>query len=268
MCVDKTGTLTLNRITVCQLIVDEQTHTLDAQPLPEKFHTLAEFAVLAPPIDPFDPMDKAFKELGEKYLSDTEHLHAEWELVHEYPLSEKLLALSHVWRSRDGGRYVIAAKGAPEAIADLCHFNASRLAVVTAQVEKAAASGLRVLAVAGADFNADDPLPAQQHDFDFRYLGLVGLVDPVRAGVADAVAECRGAGIRTTMITGDYPGTALEIGREIGLDHKAGCITGHELDTLVDDELASRASAYSRAWSPSRSFDSFARCRPLAKSSG
>ena len=97
-------------------------------------------------------MDKAFKELGEKYLSGTPHLHDDWELVREYPLSEKLLALSHVWRSPDRGRYVIAAKGAPEAIADLCHFGAEQLAPLTAQVEHATADGQRVLAAACARF--------------------------------------------------------------------------------------------------------------------
>ena len=185
LCVDKTGTLTLNRMTVRQFIVDGQAHTLDERPLPEPFHTIAEFAVLASPVDPFDPMDQAFRELGEKYLSGTEHLHADWELVREYPLSEKLLALSHVWRSPDGGEYVIAAKGAPEAIADLCHFTADELAALDRRVERATANGLRVLAVACAQFHADTAFPAEQHDFDFEFLGLVGLHDPVRPGVAD-----------------------------------------------------------------------------------
>ena len=238
LCVDKTGTLTLNQMTVHQLIVDGQTHTLDGRPLPDTFHTIAEYAVLASPIDPFDPMDKAFTDLGATYLSGTEHAHARWQLVREYPLSERLLALSHVWRSPDGGRYVIAAKGAPEAIADLCHFNPQQLTVLTAEVEKATATGQRVLAVACAQFATDDPLPDAQHDFDFRFLGLAGLVDPVRPGVAEAVAECRRAGIRTIMITGDYPGTALAIAREIGLAHDPGCITGAELKTMPDDELA------------------------------
>ena len=152
LCVDKTGTLTLNQMTVHQLIVDGQTHTLDGRPLPDTFHTIAEYAVLASPIDPFDPMDKAFTDLGATYLSGTEHAHARWQLVREYPLSERLLALSHVWRSPDGGRYVIAAKGAPEAIADLCHFNPQQLTVLTAEVEKATATGQRVLAVACAQF--------------------------------------------------------------------------------------------------------------------
>lgn len=240
LCVDKTGTLTLNQMTVRQLIVGGQTFTCDGHPLPEAFHPIAEFSVLASPIDPFDPMDKAFKDLGEKYLSGTPHVHADWELVREYPLSEGLLALSHVWRSPDQGHFAIAAKGAPEAIADLCHFDAERLAALTAQVELSTADGQRVLAVACARFGNDNELPAQQHDFDFEFLGLVGLHDPVRPGVADAVAECQRAAIRTIMITGDYPGTALAIAREIGLDHGAGAITGAELQTMTEAELAQR----------------------------
>ena len=245
LCVDKTGTLTLNQMTVRQLIADGQTFNCAGQPMPEQFHALAEYSVLASPVDPFDPMDKAFKELGESYLSGTSHLHADWELVREYPLSPELLALSHVWRSPDGGQFVIAAKGAPEAIADLCHLDPDQLAGLTGQVERATADGQRVLAVACAQFDAGSELPSQQHDFEFRYLGLAGLHDPVRPGVADAVAECRRAGIRTIMITGDYPGTALAIAREIGLDHADGVITGAELDQMNDDELAERIRAVS-----------------------
>ena len=245
ICVDKTGTLTMNSMTVRELVADRQTHALNDHALPEAFHTIAEFSVLASPVDPFDPMDKAFKALGEKYLADTGHLHANWELVREYPLSEKLLALSHVWRSPDGSRYVVAAKGAPEAIADLCHFGPDELVSLTAQVEAATASGQRVLAVARASFGQDQGLPAEQHEFDFEYLGLAGLHDPVRPGVAEAVAECSRAGVRTVMITGDYPGTALAIAREIGLDHAAGFITGPELETMAEDELARRIRSVS-----------------------
>lgn len=240
LCVDKTGTLTLNKMTVRQLIVDGAVHPLDEAPLPEQFHAIAEFAVLASPIDPFDPMDKAFRDIGAKYLAGTDHMHDSWELVREYPLSEKLLAICHVWRSPDGGRYVVAAKGAPEAIADLCHFTPERVADLTDQVELATADGQRVLGVACASFDADTELPSEQHDFDFDYLGLAGLYDPVRPGVADAVGECRRASVRTIMITGDYPGTALAIAREIGLDHESGCVTGGELAAMPDDELAER----------------------------
>ena len=240
VCVDKTGTLTMNSMTVRELVVDGLIHVLDDTPLPEPFHAIAEFAVLASPIDPFDPMDRAFRDLGRAYLANTEHLHGDWELVREYPLTEQLLALSHVWRSPDHSRYVIAAKGAPEAIADLCHLAPDARAAITRQVEVATESGLRVLAVARADFSQSDPLPSGQHDFDFEFLGLTGLYDPVRPGVRDAIAECARAGVRVVMITGDYPGTALAVAREVGLEHAAGSITGPELDAMGDDELVRR----------------------------
>ncbi len=240
ICVDKTGTLTTNTMTVRQLVAGDRTFTLDDEPLPETFHALAEFSVLASPVDPFDPMDKAFKVLGDRYLADTEHLHADWVLVREYPLSEELLALSHVWRSPDGTDYVVAAKGAPEAIADLCHLDPGRRAALTAEVDRATAEGLRVLGVARAAFGAGGDLPTRQHDFAFEYVGLAGLHDPVRPGVPAAVAECTRAGVRTVMVTGDYPGTALSIAREIGLDHGSGVITGQELAAMPDEELAHR----------------------------
>ena len=240
ICVDKTGTLTMNSMTVRELIADGASHLLTDEVLPEEFDTLAEFAVLASPIDPFDPMDKAFRVLGDRYLSQTEHVHADWSLVREYALSESLLALSHVWRSRDSSRYVVAAKGAPEAIGDLCHLGPEAMAGLTEAVERAAANGQRVLGVARAYFDRSESLPSEQHDFDFEFLGLAGLHDPVRPGVADAVAECARAGVRTVMITGDYPGTALAIAREIGLDHASGCITGPALAVMSDDELARR----------------------------
>ena len=245
ICVDKTGTLTMNAMTVRELIVGGVVHVLGDEPLPEEFHTIAEFAVLASPVDPFDPMDKAFKAIGEQYLAGTEHVHGNWDLVREYPLSEHLLALSHVWRSPDSERYVVAAKGAPEAIADLCHFDAKRLVELTGAVEAATADGQRVLAVARARFDRSENLPTEQHDFEFEYLGLAGLHDPVRPGVPKAVADCARAGVRTVMITGDYPGTALAIAREIGLDHTEGCITGPELVDMSDDELARRIGAVS-----------------------
>jgi Ca2+-transporting ATPase len=240
VCVDKTGTLTLNSMTVVDLTIASSTQRLDGGPLPEPFHEVAEYAVLASPLEPFDPMDRAFRDLDRRYLAGTEHAHRGWELVREYPLSETLLALSHVWRSPDSSRYVIAAKGAPEAIADLCHLEPSEWADLQRQVEAATAGGERVLAVARAEMSQRGGLPQGQHDFLFQLLGLAGLRDPVRPGVADAVAECQHAGVRVVMITGDYPGTALAVAREVGLEHAAGCITGPELEAMGDDELARR----------------------------
>jgi Ca2+-transporting ATPase len=243
--VDKTGTLTLNSMTVSELVVGGRSLALSDRPLPEEFHSIAEFAVLASPVDPFDPMDRAFKALGDRYLADTEHVHRDWDLVREYPLSEELLALSHVWRSPDRTRYVIAAKGAPEAIADLCHLGPAALAAVAEEVDRTTAGGRRVLGVARASFSRAHELPAGQHDFDFEWLGLAALSDPVRPGVAAAVAECHDAGVRVVMITGDYPGTALAVAREVGVDDRGGCVTGPELAGMDDAELAERIRSVS-----------------------
>jgi len=240
LCSDKTGTITQNRMTVRELRTDHGAFVVDGAPLPEAYHEVLEYAVLASPIDPFDPMDTAFKVLGERFLSQTEHIHADWALVKEYPLSERLLALSHVWRSPDGGDYVIAAKGAPEAVADLCHVDAARLDEIIGRVSDMADEGLRVLGVARAHFRAAAGLPEIQHDFDFEFMGLLGLQDPIRADVPEAVAQARAAGMRVVMITGDYPGTALSIARDAGLDAETCIITGPELDGMDDESLASR----------------------------
>jgi P-type Ca2+ transporter type 2C len=241
LCVDKTGTLTLNRMTVTRLSVGKETLDVGGKQmsLPNSFHQVVEYSVLASPVDPFDPMEKAIKELGGRTLANTRHVHKNWELVREYPLSENMLAMSHVWRSPEGNDFVIAAKGAPEAIADLCHFSPDRTEALRDEINEMADCGLRVIGVAQAAFQAGS-LPEFQHDFNFEFIGLIGLADPVRPEVAGAVNECYTAGIRIIMITGDYPGTARNIAMQIGLKPDDQVITGSELDGMNDDELKQR----------------------------
>lgn len=242
LCVDKTGTLTLNQMTVERIFAaGEFCDVANGAPeyLPEAFHKLVEFGILASQRDPFDPMEKALRQLGDNYLARTEHLHDNWTLVREYPLSRRLLALSHVWISPTGNEYVIAAKGAPEAIADMCHFDEAEMLKLSEHVGTMANDCLRVLAVARAYFE-QEALPGEQHDFKFEFLGLVGLADPVRPNVSTAIEECYAAGIRVVMITGDYPGTAQNIARQIGLRPIDEFITGPELDRMDDRELQRR----------------------------
>jgi Ca2+-transporting ATPase len=244
LCVDKTGTLTENRMTVAALAAGGARFELGAhrgEPLPEEFHALAEFALLASQQSPFDPMERAINALAKEMLSGTEHLHDNWTLVHEYPLSHELLAMTHVWRPKNGGEYVVGAKGAPEAIADLCHLSAERVKALLLEAGFLADQGYRVLAVARSAFEPRE-LPPDQHDFTFELLGLVALADPVRAGVRESVKECDRAGIRTIMITGDYPGTARKIAEEIGLP-AADVVTGTDLETLDGEALSHRVRA-------------------------
>lgn len=242
LCVDKTGTLTRNQMVVRRLWVESGSfelgdHARDA--MAHAFHPVLEYAVLSSHRQAFDPMESAIGVAGQHWLKGSEHLHADWTLVSDYPLSRELLAMSRVWRSPDQQALLVAAKGAPEAIVDLCHLPEADRARIARQVAAMAADGLRVLGVARAVF-ATEALPAIQHDFDFVFVGLLGLEDPVRPDVPAAIAECRQAGIRVAMITGDHPATALAIARQAGLDATGGPLTGADLDALTDEALAAR----------------------------
>ena len=247
LCVDKTGTLTLNRMSVDIIFAGGEFFKLEQnqpKPLPEKFHELVEFSILASQTSPFDPMEKALKELGNRFQSLTEHLHSDWGLMREYPLSKKILALSRVWKSTRMEQYIIAAKGSPEAIIDLCHLGQAETQELLKQVSIMAGDGLRVLGVAKASFKQVS-LPADQHEFRFDFLGFVGFADPIRPSVPMAIKECYSAGIRVVMITGDYPITAQYIARQIGLRPWDKVITGAEMNAMGDDELRERIKTVS-----------------------
>jgi Ca2+-transporting ATPase len=269
LCVDKTGTLTENRMTVAELytppmpsgpaevtghLIVDYTNTSG---LPELFHTLVEFSILASVSDPFDPMEKAFHRLGQHFLADTEHLHRDWTLMQTYGLTPELRAMSHVWRATVGDAHVVAAKGAPEAIMDLCHLNAKAQQQLAAASDAMATKGLRVLGVARASFVGDD-WPAIEHDFEFEFVGLLGLADPLRAEIPEAVRQAYAAGIRVVMITGDYPATAAAIAKQAGLRGAAASggdssdaatsdwlLTGDALAQLSDDALQQRMRSVS-----------------------
>jgi len=238
LCVDKTGTLTLNQMTLKRLDVQGCSPDLTGDVLPEPVHELMEYAILASKRDPFDPMERALHAAGKKWLMETEHLHPDWSLAKEYPLAPDLLAVTHAWDC-GGGQVMVATKGAPEAVVDLCHLPADQKAGIEARVAALASKGLRVLGVARGRFSSA-ALPEEHHDLTLEFLGLLGLEDPVRPTVPAAVAECRTAGIRVIMITGDYPATAESIARQAGISDPGKVITGPELNQMSDEVLAER----------------------------
>jgi Ca2+-transporting ATPase len=249
LCVDKTGTLTTNHMTVRHLwsfVAAYDTNQAATQfaiaPLQEELHGILEYGVLASHRRPFDPMELAIAEAGRRLLLGTEHLHSDWDLVEDYPLAPDMLAMSRVWQSPDHRELMIASKGAPEAIVDLCHFDAAQVEAVMRQVLAMARDGLRVLGVACATFPSGE-LPDKQHDFHFSFLGLIALEDPVRADVPQAIRDCQAAGIRVVMLTGDHPATAVSIAKQAGINTESGVISGPELADMDEEILALRLAA-------------------------
>lgn len=239
LCVDKTGTLTQNQMSVKKLFAAGRVDELDGRSgshLRDGIAELLEFGVLASQREGFDPMDLALQEAGKHHLNPDKQLHEAWQLAREYPLSPKLLAVTRVWNSPEENNRIVAAKGAPGAVAELCRMSQSQFDEIKLQLEAMAAEGLRILAVARADF-AGDGLPEDPREFGFRFLGLVGLADPVRPEIADAVRECYAAGIRVVMITGDFAGTAQSIARQIQLRESEHALTGPDLARLDDEAL-------------------------------
>jgi Ca2+-transporting ATPase len=211
--------------------------------LPEAFHELLEYCILASKRNPFDPMEIAFQQFGEHYLAQTEHLHSHWQLEHEYPLSRKLLAMSRVWKPATGNRYIVATKGAPEAIARLCNLSPSETNEVNKRASQMAGEGLRILGVAKGELGETQSLPENQLGLNLVFVGLVGLADPIREEVPASVQECYGAGIRVVMITGDYPVTAQYIAKQIGLRGAEHVLTGQEIEEMDDVQLRERVQS-------------------------
>ena len=233
LCSDKTGTLTLNRMSVAELHLPGAVHPVKADAtLPPGCTSLVRCAARARAAEPTDPMERAILELAGAGASVGR-------MVHAYGLSPDLLAMTQVWRRSGDTCYTVAAKGAPEAIIDLCRLVPAERVELQAAQDDMAQRGLRVIAVAQARFEGA-VWPATQREFDFAFLGLVGLADPVRPAVPQAIQDCRAAGIRVMMITGDYPATALAIAGQAGLDVSRAVLSGAEIDMLDDAQLGQR----------------------------
>lgn len=240
LCTDKTGTLTQNKMTVTRLYNGKDfANVVSGETFTDPFHEIIEYGILSSQANPFDPMEKAIINIGDKFLQNSEHIHSDWVMEKEYSLSKELLAMSRVFSNTGTKEQVIAAKGAPEAIFDLCHLGNEEIADFEKAVAEMASTGLRVLGVARAKIDSVN-LPNIQHDFEFEFLGLIGLSDPIRENVPAAVAECYKAGMRVIMITGDYPVTATNIGKDIGIKNPELFISGPELMEMSEDELCER----------------------------
>jgi Ca2+-transporting ATPase len=251
LCTDKTGTLTQNKMVIAELRpMSGEPWTAAASILTGECRALVRTGVLASAKDPFDPMERAFHALA---LTTGEAVRNDWTIARTYGLSSTLLAVTQAWRTSGTATASIATKGAPEAIADLCHLTGPALEQLRLAADDMARRGLRVLAVATAAHEGAE-WPESPRGFAFTLLGLVGLADPLRASAPAAVAECQKAGIRVVMITGDHPETARAIGQSAGLSSDL-VYTGAQLDGMDEAQFASAV----------RTCDVFARIRPDQK---
>jgi len=239
---DKTGTLTLNKMKLTSLFTENAFYEVSdfaSTDLPEKFHSLLEYGILSSEKDPFDPIETELLKIGKLYLEHTEHLHKNWRLVKEYPLSKEFLAFSHVWQKTGSKEYMVASKGAPEAILNLCHVTPKKRSEILKRVTEMSRKGLRVLGVAKAVYSKAT-LPKNQHDYAFGFVGLLGFIDPPRSTAAAAVKEAYEAGMRVIVITGDYPGTAQFVAKKIGIKNPQTYITGEQLAAMDHLRLRER----------------------------
>ncbi len=239
LCVDKTGTLTKNKMSIASIYTQDGHIDYNPKLTDKKIKDIIKYGVLASKKEPFDPMELAFVEAGRDLFEHEKYIHQDMELVKEYDLEKYSLSVTHVWdNSKD--KFIVAAKGAPETILDLCHVPKKEKEILLEKVHHMAFQGYRVLGVAKGTYQSKQKLPENRHDFDFEFLGFVGLADPIRSEIPLAIKECYSAGIRVVMITGDYPSTAQNIANQIGLESFGGVLTGPELEELSPEALKVR----------------------------
>ncbi|MEI7539619.1 MAG: cation-translocating P-type ATPase [Candidatus Saccharibacteria bacterium] len=239
LCVDKTGTLTENQMRIESVINAKGSIYND------NFVDVAEiieYGVLASQKNPYDPMEEAFILAGKQVFGNIDKVYDSQEIVKEYPVEDGCLSVAQVWGYNDKPEEV-ALKGAPETVFDLCHIHKSQRTKLEREVKSLAERGLRVLAIARGSIGKGE-LPDDRRDFDFEFLGLVGLADPVRKEVPAAVKICEEAGIRVIMITGDYLETAVNIAKQAGIANR-GAITGLEFEQMSKSDRANTIKSVS-----------------------
>jgi Ca2+-transporting ATPase len=234
LCVDKTGTLTENRMRIVRLVVGGRSLAVgEADAPPPEAEPLVRAAALASAVQAIDPMDRAIHALAALGGASA----SAGALERSWPLRPERLAVVQLWRG-DDGMEAAAAKGAPEAIFRLCRLPPTQVEALHRTIEQMAGEGMRVLGA--ASWREPEPFPPDPGETRFTFEGLIGFMDPLRADVPAALAEARAAGIDVAMITGDHPATALEIARRAGLDTSGGVLTGPQIAAL---EAAARPAA-------------------------
>ena len=265
LCVDKTGTLTQNRMAVRRLAAGEAGRGRDrrrAAATRDGLTRSSNTACSRARANAFDPMEQAIQALAGASLARHRAHPRHWTLVARVSaLATRCWRWPRLARHRGLPAYR-RREGSARSHRRLCHLDARSATRLVDEVGGAwPRDGLRVLAVARASTDRSRRCRDDQHDFAFELSGLIGLADPIRPACRGAVAECRSRRIRVVMITGDYPATAQSIARQVGLDRSSPCSPGAELDVdettlrsrrACDARASSRGSCRSRSCASSR----------------
>jgi len=242
LCVDKTGTLTMNRMKIDKIYLATGKRMIDFSQFEknrqilfkdEALRFFIKTSSLASNRNTFDPLEGAIKETRREFFH--EDIYARLEPLQEYPLSSSFLAMANVWQQ--GKEIFICAKGAPEIIMSLSNLSPEETEAFHEIIKKMAQDGLRVLGVAYSE-NANKEFDLKKNKF--KFLGLLGFMDPVRPTAAAAIKECYQAGINVKMITGDYPETAKSIAKQIGLKNYSEVVSGRDFINLSVSELENK----------------------------
>ncbi len=235
--IDKTGTITENKMTLSKIFVlSNRSITEPTGQLGEQEKALIRFAMWASEPIPFDPMEKA---LHDAYVLTNSHDERPlYTMEYEYPLSGRPPMMTHIFKNREGNR-IVASKGAPEALMAVSSLSAEDKKYIEGIVNELSAEGYRVLAVGETDFNGDK-FPAEQQQFSFRFVGLVAFYDPPKKNIANVFDAFYRAGINVKIITGDNKATTETIARQVGLKSTGISLSGEEL--MLMDEPALQAN--------------------------
>ncbi|MEO0064913.1 MAG: hypothetical protein RI983_239 [Bacteroidota bacterium] len=232
ICTDKTGTLTENKMSIAGLY-NAQTaklyQALDLQKDMAENESLISYAMWSSEPIPFDPMEVSIHAFYKDNTASDRR--AEFEMVHEYPLSGKPPMMTHIFKNQQGEQ-IIAAKGAPEAIVSCCNIDYEKRLTTENAIQAFTEKGYRVLAVAEAIFSGDN-YPAQQQDFIFELKGIVAFYDPPKKNITPVLQDFYGAGIQVKIITGDNAATTHSIAQQVGF-RNTGSLSGDELMALDD----------------------------------
>ncbi len=191
-----------------------------------------------------DPTEGALIAMAIKAGMRPEEAKAQHERVDVEPFSSENKFMATLNRETTSGVSTVFLKGAPEKVLAMCKYQRSssedepvNLDYWHKEIERIAAKGMRTLAIAEAPALADSSLEIADYEGKFIILGIVGLLDPPRQEAIEAVRECRKAGVKVVMITGDHALTATAVGEQLGLDTTHGAVTGVELEAMEDEQL-------------------------------